>query len=300
MNILWIYNCPLVPEAGGTERMTKLIADGLTADGHRCFGILLITEDWCCKYDDTEVKDLYQFLKDNSIDYVINQLGNGTWLLKRFLTEGGARWHDEGGKIITCLHFDTKEVPHYYFLKSRRAQMHVSSFALAKAILFSRYYQRQNDRLIGSTYRYLYQNSDWFITLSDTFNSYFKKVTELDDYSKLRTIGNPLTFESISDSSIIAAKRKTILVCSRMEEVQKRISLVLKTWEEVQKHDEAADWELKVIGTGPDLEYYRHLATRSRLERVTFYGRQTPEPFYNEASVFLMTSAYEGWGLTLT
>lgn len=30
MTILWIYNMPLVPEAGGTERITSLVAKGLT------------------------------------------------------------------------------------------------------------------------------------------------------------------------------------------------------------------------------------------------------------------------------
>lgn len=301
MNILWIYNSPLIPEAGGTERMTRLIADGLAADGHRCFGILMITEnDQHCRYGEAEVNDLYRFLKDNCIDVVINQLGNGTWLLKRFLNEGGARWHDEGGIIITCLHFDTKEMPYLNFLRSRCAQMRVSFIELAKAFLFRGYYQRKNDHLLGQKYRYLYQYSDWFITLSDTFNPYFMKVTGLDDFQKLRTIGNPLTFDTISDPSIISEKRKTILVCGRMEEVQKRISLALKAWEKLQKYDEATDWELKIVGTGPDLEYYRQLATDLGLKRVKFYGRQNPEPFYREASIFLMTSAYEGWGLTLT
>lgn len=300
MNILWIYNYPLVPEAGGTERMTQLIANGLASDGHKCLGILLITEDGHYRYNNTEVQDLYRFLKDNDIDFVINQLGNGTWLLERFLNKGGAQWHAEGGKIVTCLHFDTKEMPHLYFLRSRRAEKHVNFLKLAKAFLFSGYYQRKNDRLVGCKYRYLYQRSDWFITLSERFNPYFMKVTGLDCYPKLKTIGNPLTFDTISDHSIIAEKRKTILVCSRMEEVQKRVSLALKAWKKLQKHSEAAKWELKIIGTGPDLDNYKKLATALGLQRVTFYGQQNPEPFYSEASVFMMTSAYEGWGLTLT
>lgn len=300
MNILWIYNCPLIPEAGGTERMTQLIANGLVADGHRCFGILLISEDGYCSYNDVEVTDLYSFLKENGIDVVINQLGNGTWLLEDFLSKGGAQWHAEGGKIATCLHFDTKEMPYLYFVKSQRRQTHVSFLSLAKAFLFRGYYQRKNNRLIGRKYKYLYQHSDWFITLSERFNPYFIEVTGLDCYPKLKTIGNPLTFDTISDPSIIATKRKTILVCSRMEEVQKRVSLVLKAWKKLQKNSEANDWDLKIIGTGSDLEYYKKLATDLGLKRVTFYGQQKPEPFYLEASVFLMTSAYEGWGLTLT
>ena len=29
-------------------------------------------------------------------------------------------------------------------------------------------------------------------------------------------------------------------------------------------------------------------------------GQKNPEPYYNEASIFMMTSSFEGWGLTLT
>ena len=28
--------------------------------------------------------------------------------------------------------------------------------------------------------------------------------------------------------------------------------------------------------------------------------KKNPEPYYNEASIFMMTSSFEGWGLTLT
>ena len=36
-----------------------------------------------------------------------------------------------------------------------------------------------------------------------------------------------------------------------------------------------------------------------RLERITFEGRKNPELYYTRASIFLMTSAYEGWPMTI-
>ena len=36
------------------------------------------------------------------------------------------------------------------------------------------------------------------------------------------------------------------------------------------------------------------------LQRVFFLKGQKTEPYYNEASIFMMTSSFEGWGLTLT
>ena len=40
MTILFIYDSPLRPEAGGTERATKLVMDELQRKGHRTIGLL--------------------------------------------------------------------------------------------------------------------------------------------------------------------------------------------------------------------------------------------------------------------
>ena len=42
------------------------------------------------------------------------------------------------------------------------------------------------------------------------------------------------------------------------------------------------------------------LAEDLNLKRVVFCNRQQPKPFYEKSLIFMMTSAYEGWGLTLT
>ncbi|MGM9777422.1 MAG: glycosyltransferase, partial [Prevotella sp.] len=44
----------------------------------------------------------------------------------------------------------------------------------------------------------------------------------------------------------------------------------------------------------------RILAHKLNLANVSFEGRQQSEPYYEKAALFMMTSAVEGWGLTLT
>jgi glycosyltransferase involved in cell wall biosynthesis len=86
-----------------------------------------------------------------------------------------------------------------------------------------------------------------------------------------------------------------------MDEYQKRISLVLKAWKKLQEKPEAKDWTLKILGIGPDFEKYKSMAMRKGLINISFEGRQSPERYYREADIFLMTSiGIEGWGLTLT
>lgn len=42
--------------------------------------------------------------------------------------------------------------------------------------------------------------------------------------------------------------------------------------------------------------WYKSLVIHYGLQRVFFEGTKNPEPYYNEASIFMMTSSFEGWG----
>lgn len=155
MNILWIYYCPLIPEAGGTERMTWLIAKGLSKDGHNCLGMLVIGEDGNVLYNDQSVTDIYQFLKERQVDIVINQLAMDVWLLDTFLKKGGQRWHEEGGKIISCLHFDSKQTSTLYYFKSKRHKTLKDYIGIARAWLFYKHYDRIQANKAGRAYRWI-------------------------------------------------------------------------------------------------------------------------------------------------
>ena len=95
----------------------------------------------------------------------------------------------------------------------------------------------------------------------------------------------------------IEKKCKTFLVVSRMEEETKRLSKVLRYWEQVQSVDET--WNLDIVGDGMDKKVYESMAKEMRLRRVTFWGQQLPRSFYEKSSIFLMTSDTEGWPMAL-
>lgn len=291
---------PLRPEAGGTERITSLVAKGLSMQGHECMDILVFNRDGKITYHDEPVNDVYQFLIENNVDIVINQIAYSKWLLADFLAKGGDRWHKEGGKIISCLHFDPKPASNLYYQLNIRNKGLKDYINIAKAFLLYPYQQTNQEHEIGEEYNWIYDNSDWYITLSETHFPYFKKVTKRNDYSRLKAINNPLTFDDISDESILAEKKKVVLVCSRMDEYYKRISFVLKAWLKLQSYPESKGWTLKIIGTGPDLEKYKNYVKNHNIKNISFEGSQSPELYYRESDIFLMTSYCEGWGLTLT
>ena len=300
MKILWIYNLPLRPEAGGTERITSLVAKGLSMRGHECMNILVFNQDGNISYHDEPVGDVYKFLKENKVDIVINQIAYSKWLLDDFLSKGGDRWHSEGGKIISCLHFDPCNPSYIQLLKSQDRLSFRNRLDIFKHSLLFPYYKHKKEQQEGNVYNYIYEHSDGFVILSDRHRSYLERVMKRNDYSKVIVINNPLTFSHITAETDLYNKKKTILVCARMSEYHKRISLILKAWKVLQNEDEIKDWRLKIVGDGPDLDRYKLFVKKKRIANVEFYGRQDSLPFYQEASILLLTSSAEGWGLTIT
>lgn len=295
-----MFEKPLRPEDGGTERLSDTIMRGLEKRGYHCMGFLVLRKtDDRIYYQQEPVADLRAFLSEHDIDIVINQLGYSAWLLEKFYRLGGSQWKAEGGKVVTCLHFDPRFptfFPARIAWKEGPAKA-IGSMLRLPLIPYLRYRERRDH---AETFRHLYRASDRFGMLSETHYPYFKKLTGLKDYDKLFAIFNPLTFDDISDQSIIEQKEKTVLVVARLSEYHKRISIVLKAWKTIGRFPLSDGWRLEIVGDGPDASLYKRFVEENGLKNVTFHGQCDPEPFYTKASLFLLTSSAEGWGLTLT
>lgn len=155
-------------------------------------------------------------------------------------------------------------------------------------------------RLMQSKYRAPYESCDRLVVLSkyyfDTY-AYYARVKPSD---KMTAIGNALRFKEYASAADIAAKDKTVLVVARFDEDIKRISLMLKAWREIEADSQYKEWKLQIVGDGRDKGFYEYLVRKQALQRVEFTGRQNPQEYYRKASLFLMTSTAEGWGMVLT
>lgn len=252
------------------------------------------------EYHEKEVTDIYQFLKENKVDVVINQWGQLPDFLEYFLDRGGKRWHDEGGRIISCLHFSPIPPSLLYNYQSKRDKSLKNYYVIAKAFLFQKRFAKRDKRIQGDALRKVYDNSDSFVMLSESYRQYIVEAMGVDDDSKLITINNPLTFEGELSEKALDYKKNTILVVGRMYEWHKRIMLVLKMWKILSRKALMQDWTLKIVGDGPDIERYKEYVTKNDLRRVFFEGQQDPKPYYHEAKILWMTSKTEGWGQTIT
>lgn len=149
---------------------------------------------------------------------------------------------------------------------------------------------------LAKIYRKVYSMSDATVLLSPNYIDEYAALAGIEDKSRFAAIPNIFESEAQEESP---RKEKRVLILSRMDELQKRISLALRVWAEVEKDDELTDWHLDIVGSGSDMRGLRRLADALGLQRATFHGWQDSRPYMRRSAIFMMTSAYEGLPLSM-
>lgn len=306
MNILFIETS-INPSLGGVERATWNVSTWLKQHGYSCYYAYYIdsqhevAEEYCLKYElswkeDYFVDKMLSFIIEQNIDIVISQ-GIITWPVWALFK----KLRKLGIKRIFCYHTaptiitETKNNLFRFILRSICRHFPCHSF-----------FQKLRGRFIyelGSAYSYrqLYDNVDCFVLLSESFKGEMMQKLHLSIGTKIQAIPNPLTFEhNLSDNSIYE-KEKIVLIVARLSDYIKNISGALRIWNIIEKDETFKDWRLEIIGDGPDKSKLEQIATEMSLQRVSFLGHSNDvKKYYSRSSIFMMTSAYEGFGITLT
>lgn len=291
----WIF--PLEATSGGVERVTSRLMQGLAGRGYDCLFLLHDVAAERFVHDGQPIEDLDAFLSWRGIDTIVNQNGYSSRMTTAL---GRLGWH---GRYLVAHHNEPLYLQKIY--NFRRA----SSEALSGASLRSRLawsfrvlgypvWRTWSNRAIGQVQAANYRACDRYVVLSHAFLPELARLIGLPTLPKAIAIPNPLSFE-IGAEATGFKKEKEALIVARLNDGEKRISAALKAWQLIEAQDPDG-WTLKIVGEGPDAARLRSFADRLGLKRVEFLGRQVPLPHYQSASLFFMTSAIEGWGLTLT
>ena len=147
-------------------------------------------------------------------------------------------------------------------------------------------------------YRFNYDCCARTVVLSESHRSVLEKFLTREQISgkKIAAIGNMATYPSVPADDI-SDKKKEVLFVGRMSFAEKRPDLLLRVWTKLQT--DFPDWSLRFVGDGDCLPELKRLAGTLGAERVSFEGFCDPAPYYREASIFCMTSAYEGLPMVL-
>jgi len=286
MNILFLLRT--VSSGSGIDVVTRILSNEFVNSGHNVNLCSLEISDsllnqkikhfpifgnWRKINSSENINIVKNVVEKEKINIIINQeCQNRPWVN---LAKAAAEKYNV--KIISCLHFP--------ILMSIN---HSSAKAKFFPKFFVKFVKKCKDL---KAVNFAYDNSDFLVLLSEKFLEQWQKK----DSSKLRVIANPLNlnFREID----FEKKQKTILFVGRISEFQKRLSLIIEIWKIILNTKEYCDWNLKIVGEGEDLEAIKEKA--KNLDRIYFEGWQNPAAYYEEASIFIMTSAFEGFGLTL-
>lgn len=149
---------------------------------------------------------------------------------------------------------------------------------------------------IRANYESHLSSSDCFVLLSKYFENEFRKLLKLDTLpDNVVAINNPLTIEP--DFSHVFEKKKRLLYVGRLECRMKRVDELLRNWNSIAA--DFPDWDLQIVGDGPDRDYLKDLVSKLSIPRVIFERSQNPLRYFAEASIFCFSSSSEGWGLVL-
>ena len=250
--------------------------------------------DIILKDDQSYIPILRQFLINKDIDIIVNMRPTYCvgiinkakadlkckYIIEYHSTPFYAR-KDKKFAFKRLLRYDIKQEPFRYSIK---------------LLLFPLWYHLSYLR-VSKLWKRNYINADKYILLSNNYIDDSVNEFNIIDASKLLAINNPLSYKEFLPISRLQNKQKRVLIVSRLWNY-KRIDMSLEIWKLIE--EQVGDWELRIIGDGPEEEYLRRLVCRYNLKRVVFVGNTEPKEEYEKASLFISNSAIDGWMITLT
>lgn len=303
MNLLFIIG--KYPDYGGVEKLTTLFANRFTQDSHKVYIVSFEQNEkhLLSELDEnidlvflekpvlqiSNIRRIRDLVVSKDVDFIINQ-----WCLPYYITLFSklVSFHTPT-KCIFVYHNTPKtgnlivRAEEKYNLGSKK--MIVKSLNYIKLILIK--------KIIGINFRLGYYWSDRYVLYVKGFGKEFMDISGLNEISKMRYIPNPITIDREKYQYYLPEKKKQIIWVGRLEIYQKRIDRVLDIWKDIESKN--LDWSLLIIGDGPNREKLEKIVYDHHISRVYFEGFQAPKSYLEDASILLLTSDFEGFGLVL-
>ena len=150
-------------------------------------------------------------------------------------------------------------------------------------------------RILRRKYALPYGKADKIVVLSKGIIEQYQKIAQ-GCKNQFVAIPNALSFSKVV---LPKTKIREVLIVARLDDWHKRILEILKIWALLQSDQNFADWTLRIVGEGIDKPYYEEYVQKHNVTNVRFEGHQNPVSYYQSASLLMMTSACEGLPMTI-
>ena len=262
--------------SGGTERVTTLIANGLSKQNYQVSILSLAdgTQPFFQLEENIRTYSLFPYqipMKKNFIKAV--------WCIRKFVIQH---------KIDTLVVVDSITcvftVPALLGLNIKHICWEHFNFNVNLNVKF---------RDLGRKWAAKY--CDIVITLTERdkklWQNGLKKIK-----ANILSIPNPVPYENIDHHPTL--KNKIVLAVGRLT-YQKGFDLLLEAWQKVC--ESCQDWTLRIIGSGEDEIFLKQRAQKLGIqERVDFIPvTSNIEFYYKNSSFYCLSSRFEGFGMVL-
>lgn len=301
MNLLFLLR---TCEVGGIGVVTSTLANKFIEEGHHVVlaSFLKPPAEMLAKFDkkvvveslgsytdnDEIVSNLRTLLISNKVDVIINQLGL-PFLPCKVINKA------KKGLNIKTIAFYHNSPDTNARIRDVEIALSATHNPLKKAMLYAKMFAFK--QITSRSMKYVYHHTDLYMVLSPSFVKKFKEFTGITHPDHLQVLTNPVTIDSSSYDYSLSKKQKEIIYMGRIDYNQKRVYRVVDTWAKLEPV--FPDWKLTIVGDGTARKDIEKQVKEYGLQRVSFEGFQQPKPYYERASILMLTSEYEGFPLVL-
>ena len=267
---------------GGTERVLSQIANGLVLKGYD-ISIVSLGHGTQPHFYTNDKISLYEL---NMIP-IKSKSKLRFWFNKFIMSTKKAKAIENMLMEICPDVVVTVGIGFYRYLERARKKLNIKTIAWEHFCLSA-----YNLPQINKSRRLAVEKADKLIVLGDAdLVAYQKKYPKAVN---LMRIYNPIAFDITNNIDI---NNKVVVAAGRYV-YQKGFDMLIDAWGKIA--DQVADWELRIFGEGIDRENLQNQIDSNNLKNIKLCGyAQSLDKEYEKASIFCLSSRYEGWGLVL-
>lgn len=284
-----MFESALDPSSGGVQRVCWILTSYLKNSGHSVyfayknqkldFDQISSNEKFLYRENCNCEENFIKFLLKHNINVIFN---HNQYTKQTLMLFNSIKRSNLNIRLFSIFH----NSPEYY-----RIGQNSMLFKLKN--MCARFFQIDN---YSGIVNHITNISDGTILLSESYISDFIKEFKPNSRKKIFAIPNPLVFRDVDNKQ---KKKKQIIVIGRMYEKQKNIKAALRIWKSLEKEGYNG-WRMIVCGEGPDKNEIISAIENLQLTNFKYLGAvNNPKPLYEESSIMMMTSNYEGFPMTI-
>lgn len=288
-NILFVLGGTSDPTKGGVSRVCDNLAQPFSAEGASVY-IISSDNSYIGNYKESWIFPAPKIINSENSHFLLN-LQNQYDFNFVIVEDPQEAWVISAveclkGRTFLIGHLHNSPFGLYSYVSRLKPQFLADSKIIRKLIF------NKKSKAVKSHYQKASKLLDRIVLLSDRYGSELNKLAE---FRTEQVIGIPNPFPKID--YVEHKKDNTILFVGRIANPQKRVFALLNIWKRIAP--QLPDWNMKIVGEGPQLNECKKKALKMKLERISFEGHQIPDKYYNESKILVMTSLYEGFPMTL-